>query len=80
MTTVTEVLPQGEGLGSVTSSLHLSLGLAKVGFHVRFVCPRFGGREAGTRTYGRGAWVTARERFSLSHTIERTIAVYRLVL
>jgi glycosyltransferase involved in cell wall biosynthesis len=34
-----EVLHRGEGLGSVTSTLHLSLGLARAGFHVRFVCP-----------------------------------------
>ena len=39
MTTVMEVLHPGEGLGSVTSTLHLSLGLARAGFHVRFVCP-----------------------------------------
>jgi glycosyltransferase involved in cell wall biosynthesis len=39
MTAVMEVLDQGEGLGSVTSTLHLSLGLARTGFHVRFVCP-----------------------------------------
>jgi glycosyl transferase family 4 len=34
-----QVLHQGEGDGSVTSTLHLSLGLARAGFHVRFVCP-----------------------------------------
>ena len=34
-----QVLHQGGGAGSVTSTLHLSIGLARSGFHVRFVCP-----------------------------------------
>jgi glycosyltransferase involved in cell wall biosynthesis len=34
-----QVLHQGEGAGSVTSTLHLSLGLARAGCQVRFVCP-----------------------------------------
>jgi glycosyltransferase involved in cell wall biosynthesis len=34
-----QVLHQGGGAGSVTSTLHLSLGLARAGYHVRFVCP-----------------------------------------
>jgi glycosyltransferase involved in cell wall biosynthesis len=34
-----QVLHQGGGAGSVTSTLHLSLGLARAGVHVRFVCP-----------------------------------------
>jgi glycosyltransferase involved in cell wall biosynthesis len=38
--TVMQVLHQGGGAGSVTSTLHLSLGLAKAGLGVRFVCPR----------------------------------------
>ncbi len=37
--TVTQVLHQGGGAGSVTSTLHLSLGLMGAGWHVRFVCP-----------------------------------------
>ena len=37
--TVLQVLHQGGGAGSVTSTLHLSLGLAKAGLHVRFACP-----------------------------------------
>jgi glycosyltransferase involved in cell wall biosynthesis len=37
--TVLQVLHQGGGAGSVTSTLHLSLGLARLGMHVRFVCP-----------------------------------------
>lgn len=37
--TVMQVLHQGGGAGSVTSTLHLSLGLARLGLHVRFVCP-----------------------------------------
>ena len=34
-----QVLHQGGGAGSVTSTLHLSLGLARAGWRVRFVCP-----------------------------------------
>jgi L-malate glycosyltransferase len=34
-----QVLHQGGGAGSVTSTLHLSLGLARAGLQVRFVCP-----------------------------------------
>lgn len=37
--TVLQVLHQGGGAGSVTSTLYLSLGLARAGLHVRFVCP-----------------------------------------
>lgn len=36
---IMQVLHQGGGAGSVTSSLHLSLGLARAGYHVKFVCP-----------------------------------------
>lgn len=36
---VMQVLHQGGGAGSVTSTLHLSIGLARRGAHVRFVCP-----------------------------------------
>jgi L-malate glycosyltransferase len=34
-----QLLHWEDGAGSVTSTLHLSLGLAGAGFHVRFVCP-----------------------------------------
>jgi glycosyltransferase involved in cell wall biosynthesis len=34
-----QVLHQGGGAGSVTSTLHLSLGLARAGWRVRLVCP-----------------------------------------
>jgi glycosyltransferase involved in cell wall biosynthesis len=37
--TVMQVLHQGGGAGSVTSTVHLSLGLQKAGVRVRFVCP-----------------------------------------
>jgi glycosyltransferase involved in cell wall biosynthesis len=37
--TVLQVLHQGSGAGSVTSALHLSLGLREAGVRVRFVCP-----------------------------------------
>jgi glycosyltransferase involved in cell wall biosynthesis len=36
---VMQVLHQGGGSGSVTSTLHLSLGLAKAGVEIVFVCP-----------------------------------------
>jgi glycosyltransferase involved in cell wall biosynthesis len=36
---IMQVLHQGGGAGSVTSTLHLSLGLARAGLHIRFVCP-----------------------------------------
>jgi glycosyltransferase involved in cell wall biosynthesis len=34
-----QVLHQGGGAGSVTSTRHLSLGSARAGFNIRFVCP-----------------------------------------
>lgn len=37
--TILQVLHQGGGAGSVTSTLHLSLGLARAGMHIRFICP-----------------------------------------
>ena len=37
--TVMQVTHQGGGAGSVTSALHLSLGLSRAGVQVRFVCP-----------------------------------------
>ncbi|HEV8453844.1 MAG TPA: glycosyltransferase family 4 protein [Gemmatimonadales bacterium] len=52
MTTVMQVLHQGGGAGSVTSTLHLSLGLARSGFHVRFVCPPGSEVEGQARTGG----------------------------
>ena len=39
LSSVLQVLHQGGGAGSVTSTLHLSLGLARAGLQVRFVCP-----------------------------------------
>jgi hypothetical protein len=47
-----QVLHQGGGAGSVTSTLHLSLGLARAGFHVRFVCPPGSEVEGLARTGG----------------------------
>ena len=52
MTAVMQVLHQGGGAGSVTSTLHLSLGLARAGFHVRFVCPPGSEVEGLARTGG----------------------------
>jgi glycosyltransferase involved in cell wall biosynthesis len=47
-----QVLHQGGGAGSVTSTLHLSLGLGRSGFHVRFVCPPDSEVEALARAGG----------------------------
>src|SRR3954469_2215427 len=47
-----QVLHQGGGAGSVTSTLHLSLGLARAGLHVRFVCPADSEVEALARAGG----------------------------
>jgi L-malate glycosyltransferase len=49
---IMQVLHQGGGAGSVTSTLHLSLGLAKAGFLVRFVCPPDSEVEALARAGG----------------------------
>jgi glycosyltransferase involved in cell wall biosynthesis len=49
---VMQVLHQGGGAGSVTSTLHLSLGLARAGLHVRFVCPPGSEVEALAREGG----------------------------
>jgi glycosyltransferase involved in cell wall biosynthesis len=50
--TVMQVLHQGGGAGSVTSTLHLSLGLARAGLQVRFVCPPGSEVEALARAGG----------------------------
>ena len=47
-----QVLHQGGGAGSVISTLHLSLGLARAGLHVRFVCPPGSEVEALARAGG----------------------------
>jgi len=47
-----QVLHQGGGAGSVTSTLHLSLGLARAGVHVKFVCPPDSEVEAAARAGG----------------------------
>jgi len=49
---VMQVLHQGGGAGSVTSTLHLSLGLARAGLHLRFVCPPDSEVEALARAGG----------------------------
>jgi hypothetical protein len=49
---VLQVLHQGGGAGSVTSTLHLSLGLARAGMVVRFVCPPNSEVEALARAGG----------------------------
>src|SRR5512141_1360846 len=49
---VLQVLHQGGGAGSVTSTLHLSLGLARAGAVVRFVCPPVSEGEALARAGG----------------------------
>lgn len=50
--TILQVLHQGGGAGSVTSTLHLSLGLARAGMHIRFVCPPDSEVEALARAGG----------------------------
>ena len=50
--TVMQVLHQGGGAGSVTSTLHLSLGLRRSGVAVRFVCPPDSEAEALARAGG----------------------------
>jgi glycosyltransferase involved in cell wall biosynthesis len=50
--TVMQVLHQGGGAGSVISTLHLSLGLARAGLRVRFVCPPGSEVEALARAGG----------------------------
>jgi len=50
--TIMQVLHQGGGAGSVTSTLHLSLGLARAGWDVRFVCPPDSEVEALARERG----------------------------
>jgi glycosyltransferase involved in cell wall biosynthesis len=49
---IMQVLHQGGGAGSVTSTLHLSLGLARAGWDVRFVCPPDSEVEALARERG----------------------------
>jgi glycosyltransferase involved in cell wall biosynthesis len=49
---VMQVLHQGGGAGSVTSTLHLSLGLARAGYRVLFVCPPDSEVEALARAAG----------------------------
>ena len=49
---VMQVLHQGGGAGSVTSTLHLSIGLARQGLEVIFVCPPDSEVEAGARQAG----------------------------
>jgi glycosyltransferase involved in cell wall biosynthesis len=66
---VMQVLHQGGGAGSVISTLHLSLGLARAGLQVRFVCPpaseveslaRAGGLEVHPlRLLGKRHWTNA---------------------
>jgi len=52
MLSVMQVLHQGGGAGSVTSTLHLSLGLTRAGVHVRFVCPPHSEVEALAKAEG----------------------------
>ena len=49
---VMQVVHQGGGAGSVTSTLHLSLGLQAAGVDVTFVCPP--GSEVEALAYGGG--------------------------
>lgn len=66
---VMQVLHQGGGAGSVLSTLHLSIGLARAEIHVLFVCP------PGSEVEG-----LARDTGSLARTVERTRELYHEVL
>jgi glycosyltransferase involved in cell wall biosynthesis len=69
-----QVLHQGGGAGSVISTLHLSLGLARAGLGIRFVCPpnsevealaRAGGLEVHPLRLAGGTWRNAEALRSL---------------
>ena len=71
-----QVLHQGGGAGSVSSTLHLSVGLQRAGFHVRFVCPP--GSEVETLAHGKGLEVhplqlLSRQRRENARRLERLL-------
>jgi glycosyltransferase involved in cell wall biosynthesis len=74
---VMQVLHQGGGAGSVTSTLHLSLGLARAGLLVRFVCPPDSEVESLARTRGldvHPVWLQPRQRRANSAKLATLLA------
>ncbi|HKU59799.1 MAG TPA: glycosyltransferase family 4 protein [Gemmatimonadales bacterium] len=81
--TIMQVLHQGGGAGSVTSTLHLSLGLARAGWDVRFVCPPDSEVEAVARERGlavRPLPLPPHSRRDNAAALARLIAVERAAL
>jgi glycosyltransferase involved in cell wall biosynthesis len=78
-----QVLHQGGGAGSVTSTLHLSLGLARAGWDVRFVCPPDSEVEALARERGlavRPLELTPHSRRENAAALARLIAAEQVTL
>jgi glycosyltransferase involved in cell wall biosynthesis len=80
---VLQVIHQGGGAGSVTSALHLSLGLRRAGVHVTFVCPP--GSEVEALAAGGGLTVVplaleAGARRANAAALERIVASHRPTL
>jgi L-malate glycosyltransferase len=80
---IMQVLHQGGGAGSVTSTLHLSLGLARAGWDVRFVCPPGSEVEALARERGlavRPLALPPHSRRENAAALARLIAAERVAL
>src|SRR4051794_9436420 len=80
---IMQVLHQGGGAGSVTSTLYLSLGLAKAGWDVRFVCPPDSEVEALARERGlavRPLALPPHSRRENAAALARLIAAERVAL
>lgn len=80
---IMQVLHQGGGAGSVTSTLHLSLGLARAGWDVRLVCPPDSEVEALARERGlavRPLALPPHSRRENAAALARLIAAERVAL
>ena len=80
---IMQVLHQGGGAGSVTSTLHLSLGLARAGWDIRFVCPPDSEVEALARERGLNVCPLAlppHSRRENAAALARLIAIERVAL
>jgi glycosyltransferase involved in cell wall biosynthesis len=80
---IMQVLHQGGGAGSVTSALHLSLGLARAGWDIRFVCPPDSEVEALARERGlhvRPLALPPQSRRENAAALARLIAAERVAL
>jgi glycosyltransferase involved in cell wall biosynthesis len=83
MPAIMQVLHQGGGAGSVTSTLHLSLGLARAGWDIRFVCPPDSEVEALARERGlavRPLALPPHSRRENAAALARMIAAERVAL